>query len=364
VRNRRIGVAIGAALTVFAIAAAPSHAAVSIVNPGFETGDLTGWSGSASVVTGGFYAPQFGNYYATLNPGDDCTAALSQTFSADAGDSLSGAAFFVPQDPDGGFYNDEGRVTMIIESPSGSQTLYFSDQNSGGTGWTPWNYTFPASGNYTIEILSRNIGDCSFGSTVGFDIDTEAASPCTITGTEGPDRIRGTSGDDTICGLGGDDFLDGRGGNDVIYGGDGVDTLVGKGGNDTLLGEAGNDLLLPGAGDDSADGGDGTRDRALFSDIQGGGVDVFLASGSVTGEAGSNVGSDTLSNIEQVFGSQFNDMLVANIAGVASTLKGGAGDDYLDVDDGDGLDTVVGNSGTDTCAVSAGDRARECEPSI
>jgi Ca2+-binding RTX toxin-like protein len=184
---------------------------------------------------------------------------------------------------------------------------------------------------------------------------------CTITGTAGNDRIRGTSGDDVMCGLGGDDFLDGRGGNDTIIGGDGNDTVVGRAGNDTLEGDAGVDLLLPGSGNDTADGGDGGRDRALFSDIQGGGVDVMLASGSVTGEAGSNVGSDTLSNIEQVFGSTFDDILVAQIAGTASMLKGGAGNDQLDVDDGDGLDTVVGNQGTDTCTISAGDRARECE---
>jgi parallel beta-helix repeat protein len=183
---------------------------------------------------------------------------------------------------------------------------------------------------------------------------------CTITGTAGADRIRGTAGDDVICGLGGDDFLDGRGGNDEIYGGEGVDTLVGKGGNDTLVGGIGNDLLLPGAGNDSADGGDGTRDRVLYSDITGGGVHVLLASGVVSPEGGSNVGSDTLSNLEQVFGSEQNDVMIAQQAGVASTLKGGAGDDYLDVADGDGLDTVVGNQGSDTCAVSAGDQARDC----
>jgi Ca2+-binding RTX toxin-like protein len=184
---------------------------------------------------------------------------------------------------------------------------------------------------------------------------------CTITGTAGNDRIRGTSGDDVMCGLGGDDFLDGRGGNDTIIGGDGNDTLVGKGGNDTLTGGDGVDLLLPGSGNDTADGGDGSRDRVLYSDITGGGVHVLLASGAVSPEGGSNVGSDTLSNLEQVFGSQQADVLIAQIAGAASTLKGGEGNDQLDVDDGDGLDTVVGNQGTDTCTISAGDRARECE---
>jgi parallel beta-helix repeat protein len=183
---------------------------------------------------------------------------------------------------------------------------------------------------------------------------------CTITGTAGNDRLRGTGGDDVICGLGGDDVLDGRGGNDEVYGDEGNDTVIGKGGNDKLLGGAGTDLLLPGSGDDAADGGDGARDRVLFSDITGGGVHVLLASGAVSPEGGSNVGNDTLSNIEQVFGSQQADVLIAQIAGVASTLKGGAGDDQLDVGDGDGLDTVVGNQGADTCNTDAGDKARDC----
>jgi Ca2+-binding RTX toxin-like protein len=183
---------------------------------------------------------------------------------------------------------------------------------------------------------------------------------CTITGTAGNDRLRGTSGDDVICGLGGDDVLDGRGGNDEVYGNDGNDTVIGKGGNDKLVGGAGTDLLLPGAGNDTADGGDGTRDRVLYSDITGGGVNVFLASGAVSPEAGSNVGSDTLSNIEQVFGSEFDDILVAQIAGVASTVKGGGGDDHLDTDDGDGLDAMVGNAGSDICTGNPGDRISEC----
>jgi parallel beta-helix repeat protein len=225
-----------------------------------------------------------------------------------------------------------------------------------------------ATGNAALDAFDQN-PDCgtnqwyanTFGSFSPACANNAPAVVCTVTGTAGNDRLRGTSGDDVICGLGGDDVLDGRGGNDEVYGDDGNDTVIGKGGNDKLVGGAGTDLLLPGAGDDTADGGDGARDRVLFSDIKGGGVDVMLASGSVTGEAGSDVGSDTLSNIEQVFGSPFSDILVAQIAGVASTLKGGAGNDQLDVDDGDGLDTVVGNQGTDTCTISAGDQARECE---
>jgi hypothetical protein len=187
-----------------------------------------------------------------------------------------------------------------------------------------------------------------------------AGPECTITGTAGADRLTGTSGNDVICGLGGDDVLDGRGGNDEIYGDEGDDEVIGKGGNDKLFGGDGVDLLLPGSGNDTADGGASVRDRVLYSDITGGGVNVFLSSGAVSPEAGSNVGSDQLSNIEQVFGSEFDDILVAQIAGVASTVKGGGGDDHLDTDDGDGLDAMVGNAGSDICAGNPGDRIAEC----
>jgi Ca2+-binding RTX toxin-like protein len=361
-------------------AAAPSQAAVSLVNPGFETGDLSGWTaageGGQAVTTtytawtssgqnGPVYTAPYGTYFATLPGGCTNNApdsnTLSQTFTAAAGDKVKASAFFDALDyyP----YIDGGEVKMTVVSDSTSTVLFASDGGQTGdygqTPWTEFTYTVPSTGSYTLTVTAKNTIDCALDAVVGFDIAT--GPQCTITGTEGADRIRGTSGNDVMCGLGGDDFLDGRGGNDTIYGGDGSDTLVGKGGNDTLFGEAGVDLLLPGSGDDSADGGDGTRDRVLYSDITGGGVHLLLASGSVTPEGASNVGTDTLSNLEQAFGSEQGDVMIAQMAGVASTLKGGGGNDYLDVDDGDGLDTVVGNAGTDTCAVSAGDRARECE---
>jgi uncharacterized delta-60 repeat protein len=59
------------------------------------------------------------------------------------------------------------------------------------------------------------------------------SSPCTITGTDGPDRLSGTSGPAVICGLGGDDAIAGGAGDDVLKGGAGYDVLDGGKGTDT-----------------------------------------------------------------------------------------------------------------------------------
>jgi Ca2+-binding RTX toxin-like protein len=315
----------------------PAHTSLTVTyqyfmllsNDGDEQFTVTATGGSGPITpTTSFGADPFSQCY----PGDSpCIGNEVQggTGRADSGDLLGYGCFYGCADR----YDLGGTVAHT----AGSTIINFDEVNS--QGWPDEGWVLD---NVTVTL------------------DGATGPVCTITGTSGADRIRGTAGDDVICGLGGDDVLDGRGGNDTVYGNEGNDTLIGKGGNDTLVGDIGNDLLLPGAGNDSADGGDGTRDRVLYSDIQGGGVHVLLASGSVTPEGGSNVGSDTLANLEQVFGSTFNDVLIAQIAGVASTLKGGEGDDYLDVADGDGLDTVVGNQGSDTCATSAGDQARDC----
>ena len=83
---------------------------------------------------------------------------------------------------------------------------------------------------------------------IGVEEFSASPRPCTITGTDGPDRLLGTPGDDVICGLGGDDVIDGR---------EGEDALMGDAGDDRIDGGAGPDTLYGGEGDDRLDGGDG-----------------------------------------------------------------------------------------------------------
>jgi Ca2+-binding RTX toxin-like protein len=142
---------------------------------------------------------------------------------------------------------------------------------------------------------------------------TTAGGFMDLKGTEGNDHLVGAASDDTLSGLGGNDTLEGLGGHDELYGG---------AGNDLLLGGDSYDYLTGGPGDDTIDGGD-DADWVFYSQATGA-VNVSLASGHVSGADG----NDLLRNVEQVYGSAFNDVLVGDAS--SNVLYGGAGDDTLD----------------------------------
>jgi Ca2+-binding RTX toxin-like protein len=208
-------------------------------------------------------------------------------------------------------------------------------------------------------------------------IDCSRIPPGAIVGTDGPDVLFGTNGGDAIFGLGGDDVILGMGGNDRICGGDGSDAiegdddsfaavggsdridggagddlLGGEGGDDRIDGGAGDDLILGnygndqldggsgefdlvrgGPGDDVLDGGDGIHDAVshlcdALDPCPTAGAQVDLANGTAAGD-----GSDTLTNMEDVFGSPFSDVLLGD--GGPNTLVPAEGDDQVDGAEGD-----------------------------
>ncbi len=152
------------------------------------------------------------------------------------------------------------------------------------------------------------------------------------------------SGDPTDGATDGDDVFTGMSADDVASAMDGNDNLFGNGGDDSLSGGAGDDLLSGGSGDDTLDGGSG-NDTATFEDSSAR-VVVDLEAGTATGE-----GSDTLTDIENVIGSDGNDIITGD--SVANTIDGGAGDDY--VEGGGGNDTIKGGSGNDVIDAGSGD---------
>ncbi len=118
-------------------------------------------------------------------------------------------------------------------------------------------------------------------------------------------------------------------------------TYIGTNGNDTLIGlddvaddlngKLGNDVLIGG-------GGFGFIDFAHYDGATSS-VTVNLAAGTSSG----GDGNDTLSGIESVTGSNFNDMLVGDAND--NTLIGNKGNDSLL--GGDGNDTLRGGMGSD-----------------
>jgi Ca2+-binding RTX toxin-like protein len=113
-------------------------------------------------------------------------------------------------------------------------------------------------------------------------------------------------------------------GNDILHGHGGNDTLIGGIGNDQLFGDQGNDFLRGGAGADQLNGGEGT-DTADYSNSATG-VTVNLDQG--TGSGGDAQG-DTFSNVENITGSAFNDVIQGAQLPYLQILRGGAGDDHI-----------------------------------
>ncbi len=182
-----------------------------------------------------------------------------------------------------------------------------------------------------------------------------------LNGNDGGNLLQGLDGYDEIHGLGGNDTLDGGEFYDDIYGGEGNDLLIGGGtgviaGLDDLLdGGNGDDTLIGGTNGDSLDGGGGSRDLASYAGSSG--VRVAL-DGSVTftGDAA----GDTLIRIEDLLGSSFSDTLVGDAG--ANQVTGGDGDDSLlgqagndTLSGGAGIDTLDGGNDNDVLLVGGAD---------
>ena len=140
----------------------------------------------------------------------------------------------------------------------------------------------------TVTTLNQNGGDTT-ASTAPFYVFYNADG--TLAGTQNS----GTEGGETLETQGGNDLLRGFGGND---------TLDGNAGDDRLDGGEGDDVLIGGDGADTLEGGTG-RDTASYT-ASPAAVTVDLAAGTV---AGGHAEGDTLTNIENLTGSDANDTL-------------------------------------------------------
>jgi len=155
-------------------------------------------------------------------------------------------------------------------------------------------------------------------------VDASAPGGTPLVGTEFADNLTGSAGADILDGLGGNDTLDGAGGNDTLIGGIDADAIDGGADIDTV-----------------------TYAASIAA------VAINLNTGIGTG--GSAEG-DTLTNIENIIGSNFADTLTGNAT--ANVLNGGAGNDAID--GLGGIDTMIGGLGDDRYTVdNAGDVVTE-----
>ncbi len=239
-----------------------------------------------------------------------------------------------------------GDTYVSIERFFGSQ---FGDTMTGGAGVDT---LFGLGGDDMLDGLGDNdllLGGAGIDTINGGDGDDRidgGDGADVLSGDAGADNISGGIGDDTLNGGADDDLMRGDVGVDTLNGDTGADRLFGGAGDDIINGGADNDSLWGDAGADTFDGGAGI-DRVLYTTATAG-VTVFLATGGTFGDA---VG-DTYTSIENVVGSQFNDVLFGDandnvIVGLGGNdfISGLAGNDRLI--GGDGADTLSGGAGDD-----------------
>jgi hypothetical protein len=244
-----------------------------------------------------------------------------------------------------------GIETSVDLAGIGTTLLTGDTVNAGGTTATGAAYA-------TAITIDGSVG-------LGDQVLTGGAGSDSITGGAGDDLLAGGLGNDSLVGGGGEDGVDYSAsltavvvtlGPPGVGSGEGLDSLTtiedvyGSSLADTITGDAGDNWIGPGAGDDTVDGGAnaGFGDTYDVSDAEDG-VTVDLGAGTSTGGSG----TDTLTRIENVSGSELNDTLTGksndNILwgnGGNDLLSGGAGSQAAGVDDG--TDSFDGGSGIDT----------------
>jgi len=331
----------------------------------------------------------------TVGAGTDTLVSIENLTGSSFNDSLSGSASNNVLDGAVGtdtvsYSNATKGVTVILGVPFAQNTVGAgTDTILNVENLTGSNYNDSLSGNTANNILNGgagadtvsysnvmigvavNLGLTTAQNTVGGGIDTLSNFE-NLTGSNFNDTLTGNAGSNLLIGGLGNDILNGGTGTDTVSYetatvgvsvnlslptaqntvGAGTDTLSnfenlrGSNFNDTLTGNAGNNLIIGGLGNDVLNGGVGT-DTASYNTASAG-VTVNLTLVAAQNTVGA--GTDTLTNIEDLIGSNFNDLLTGT--GGNNVFTGLAGDDLLN--GGGGIDTASYSTATAGVTVNLG----------
>ncbi|HSH97045.1 MAG: hypothetical protein ACAH07_11790 [Methylophilaceae bacterium] len=309
-----------------------------------------------------------------------------------------------------------GNGNDVIQGLAGNDSLYGeagddtlvggagTDALDGGTGTDIASYRNTATG-ITVSLINpaNNTGEAIGDTYVSIEGLEGGTGNDSLTGNDSSNTLLGGSGNDTLEGLGGADIINGGIGTDtasyanagvavvaslttsfttgpaVVNAGDAVgdtfvsiENLLGSANNDVLIGDLNANSITGGAGNDTLEGIGGT----LGGDTLDGGIGNDTASyahataavtasllttvwNSVAATSATITGfdADTLTNIENLIGSNQNDLLVSRDRTVATTgtvgtqIQGGTGNDTLvgsNATGAVGADTLDGGAGIDT----------------
>ncbi|MBK6850239.1 MAG: peptidoglycan DD-metalloendopeptidase family protein [Burkholderiales bacterium] len=245
-----------------------------------------------------------------------------------------------------------GDGNNIIDGGAGSDILSYATNVSMGATVNLNLTTAQATGGSGTDTI-RNI-EHLWGSNFN-DAFTGNANANVFNGGLGADSMTGGAGDDAY-------YVENAGDVVVELAGGGVDTVytyidytlgaeVEQGrvfatGAARLTGNALANVLYAGAGNNTLDGGLGVD--SLTYVLATAGVNVSLA--STTAQVTGGSGTDTVLNIENLTGSNFNDTLTGSTS--ANSISGGIGNDTLS--GGAGVDTLSGGVGNDVYLMARG----------
>jgi Ca2+-binding RTX toxin-like protein len=273
---------------------------------GFDTADYSSVTGAINITLGGSASG--------VEAQGDTLVNIERVIGGNFNDTLIGSA--IADTLEGGVGDD------LLRGNGGNDLLL------GGAGLDTADYSNSGGG-----VVVRLDGSLSTGGDAAGDV---------LIGVE---HIVGSAYNDDLYGDTGNDILEGGIGIDRLYGNDGNDQLLGQSGDDYLFGDAGLDILDGGSGNDQVDYGASST-----------GVTAYL-DGSIG--SGGDAQGDTISNVESLIGSNYNDRLYGTIA--ADVLEGRLGDDQFNAgagDDivlaGDGNDLIIGGAGADYMIGGAG----------
>ena len=301
------------------------------------------------------------------------TEGASDTLTVWGDASATGVDF-----TNGGAFSNAGTIQVTGYTPIGVEgassfvnngTIAATGVGGGAGGAIGVNITAPTAGGPVLSTLTNNgtitadiainIAGSSFQQAPNITIDNTSRINGAISLANGNDTVVNTGtidgpiffgdGNSTYNGAGGSltggAIYLGFGTNSVTLGNEG-ESVYGGFGADTITGGAGNDFIEIGGGVNAINGGGGFNVLS-FADSAAP-VTVNLATGSATDN-----GTDTISNIQEVIGSNWSDdvltasaagqTLIAGAGGLTTMNGAAAGDDTFVLGPGGGTTSLGGN---------------------
>jgi Ca2+-binding RTX toxin-like protein len=225
----------------------------------------------------------------------------------------------------GGAGNDQ------LDGGDGNDTLDGGADNDTLYGGAGADTLIGGDGIDTVSYESASAG--VIGNLNGFNTDGPAAGDGAGDNIVGVENLIGSSYGDTLYG---------NSGANIIYGRDGSDYIIALAGDDTIYGEGDNDSIVGGLGADTIYGGDGI-DSVSFRQSYGVNVDLLTGVG-----LGGDAQGDTYNGIENIFASDFDDVLKGDAG--SNFVFGYSGNDIIE--GGIGADYMYGDAGIDTASYS------------